>query len=172
MKDTKLILNIIHTDGKFEQVLLTDLKSAIALCTKYLSDEQPKVDEATDTSVKASQRIIQIMEVLKGLNTFIKENDINFNELNEDILNNIITNIYKNVASRLNITMQTIADKAQRQLGYSKKEFVYEVYHVFINCKSYNDAVNSPLLKQIYEKACKSIADRDYVNSVMKEIFL
>ena len=172
MNDTKLILNIIHSDGKFEQILLTDLKSAIELCTKYLSDEKQTDDKAMYTSVKFSQRIIQIMEVLKELNKFIKENNINFNALNEDILNSIITNIYKNIAVKLNVTMQTIADKAQRQLGYSKKEFVYEVYNVFLNCKSYNDAVNSPLLKQIYSKACKSIADRDYVNSVMKEIFL
>lgn len=166
---TKLILNVLHDDGRFEQIPLNNLEQATKICQKYLSfDKNTKIKEEKNEPTK---RIIQIMEVIKEFNNCLKESKVDILLLNDKILSNTINKIYRDISNTMKITIQTIADKTQRQLDYSKSEFSEALADLFINCKTIEEARQSKLIKRIYEVGCKSIYDNEYVDNVLLEIF-
>lgn len=118
--------------------------------------------------LKVSERVKQIMAILDETNDLIHKNAIDLS--NPQLFKKTVTLAIKNVASQLQITEQTVQDKATRQLGgISKDQFVTLVFDFFNG--GYSDT--TLYVSDLYQQLIKHLSgehDQDYLEKILKKI--
>lgn len=126
--------------------------------------EKPKEDDKEEK--KCSQRILQIVAVLKETLVLLHSETLIREEINVFALDKMVTMAVNNVSKCQGLSVPTVLDKCTRQLNLNKADFVMQLEQALYHVEDYKEA---DLYKAIYKK-CLNVEDVLLLKEVFREI--
>lgn len=152
----------------FPEELLQDLPPIFAhpVQQEKVSSTPP---QTCRNSSAPSERIRQVMEVIKTVDNLV-QNSLGWTRMDVQRLNRIVSEAYRVVANSNHITLQSVADKAQRQLTLQKQGFVSLLMELFTGGYTADTCLETQFYQHLTTQ--KKITDIDllYAESVLKTL--
>lgn len=141
--------------------------------TRKISQEiMPDIESPAENCdiKKATQRIIQIFDVLRAIKEIVASLNLSWAEMPEATLNTLLTQAYQQVAQSHNVAPQTIADKIQRQLDLTKKDVCQLVSAFYQNNYTEENYQTSKLFTHIATYVAAFPEDQNFIKKMIPSI--
>lgn len=123
-----------------------------------------------DMDRQPTKRIIQIMDVLITTDNIV-QNSLGWDQVTESSLNRIVNRAFEQVADKYKVASQTVADKALRQLDFTKSELVNAILEFFQGTYTKETYKESLLFIHIDNVIKVFPADQIYVDEILQKIY-